>query len=352
VRGPPERGCLDSALLAEDIRELGVGADGCARAELLGADRGPDALVGADPSQDANSKEGVATPRNGKGRAPYVSNPLSATPVAGDVPRLDNLSHNKPVMWVHVHKSMGTFIYWLALLNKENLVRPSFNGNWWPHDTPSGANHGVSCQDRFSWFDWSNATWGQIEHTISDSDLCHDHFNYGIFIRDPNELAISKASFENYTANETLVSLGCLQDTTGELNITDACNHAAHKKHNWRLWWFWDNFLVRTLGGEDVWSLPAGEVTEEHVQKVIARLLKFDAVLFMDDFEDTDYLKSTIGWHPKHYKKAKRHKNKAKHVVELTDEQADMARHTNRFNYMVFDYFRKIPMQTRVRKFQ
>jgi len=72
----------------------------------------------------------------------------------------------------------------------------------------------------------------------------------------------------------------------------------------------------------------------------------------MEDFENPDYLKGTIGWHPKHYKKAKRHKNKAKHVVNLTDEQAEMARHTNRFDYMVLDYFRKIPMQTRVRKFQ
>jgi len=255
-------------------------------------------------------------------------------------------------MWVHIHKSMGTFIYWLALLNGENLVRPSFNGNWWPHDTPSGANKRVSCQDRSSWFDWSNATWGQIEHTIGDDDLCHNQFNYGIFIRDPNDLAISKASFENYTANETLASLSCLLDATGDLNRAQGCNHAAHKKHDWRLWWFWDNFLVRTLGGEEIWSLPAGGVTEAHVQKVIARLSKFDAVLFMDDFDHTEYLKSTIGWHPKHYTKAKRHKNKAKHVVELTDEQAEIARHTNRFDYMVLDHFRQIPMQVRIRKFQ
>merc|ERR1719356_2447837 len=154
-----------------------------------------------------------------------------------------NVPHTKPVIWVHIHKSMGTFIYSLAQMNGENVVRPSFNGNWWPCDVPDAVRKGkathCSCQRRTEFFAWSNVTWAQIEHDMDDYNLCHEDFNYGILLRDPNKLAISKASMEKYTPDETVASLSCLvgRDNDNLTEVTRACDSAAPWKNDWKLWW-------------------------------------------------------------------------------------------------------------------
>jgi len=304
------------------MAELGFGAEGCARALEMTVAR---------------------VMRN---------NPLANTPVEGGVPRA-NVSHAKPVIWVHIHKSMGTFIYSMAMLNHENVVRPSFNGNWWPYDTPDAVDKGkathADCSKRAEYFAWSNVTWAQIEHTMDEYNLCHNHFNYGTLLRDPNTLAISKASMEMYTPDETIASMSCLVRRGNDTDLTHACNHAAPLKNDWRLWWFYDNFLVRTLGGQSVWSLPAGGITEEHAHKAIERLSKFEVVMFAEDFEDKAYLETAIGWRQEFFDTA--YKRPSTHVVEFTDEQNKQARLTNRFDYMVYDHFKRIPMQKRVNKF-
>ncbi|CAK0812043.1 unnamed protein product [Prorocentrum cordatum] len=320
--GADSPSCLDYDLLAEDMGELGFGGEGCAEA--------------------AQSM-----------RARARGNPLANRPVDGQVPRA-NVSHSKPVVWVHVHKSMGTFIYSMALLNHENVVRPSFNGNWWPFDTPDAVWRGkathADCSKRSEYFAWSNVTWAQIEHVVDDYNLCHEDFNYGTLLRDPNELAISKASMEKYTLEETIASLNCLKGV-GEAgpDLTHACDRTTPSGKA-TLWWFFDNFLVRTLGGHSVWSLPAGGVTEEHAHKAIERLSKFEVVMFAADFEDKRYLETAIGWRPEFFDKA--YKRPSTHVAELTDKQKDQARLANRFDYMVYDHFKRIPMRRRVKKFQ
>jgi hypothetical protein len=322
-----QTGCLDSALLAEDMGELGFSAKGCDTALQMGADV-----------------------RSGKPDWwPYD------TPDAGQVSPA-NVSHTKPVVWVHIHKSMGTFIYSLAMMSHENVVQPSYNGNWWPYDTPDAVRKGhathADCSKRSEWFAWSNVTWGQIEHDIDDYNLCHDHFNYGILLRDPSALAISKASMEMYTPGQTIDSMSCLVrgENDDMTDLTRKCDYAAPMKHHWKLWWFYDNFLVRTLGGQSVWSLPAGGITEEHAHNAIERLSKFEVVMFGEDFEDTAHLQATIGWRPEFFDKA--FKRPSTHVVEFTDEQNSQARHNNRFDYMVYDHFKSIPIQQRVKKFQ
>jgi hypothetical protein len=259
---------------------------------------------------------------------------------------------------------MGTFICSLAKMSGENIVRPSMNGNWLPYDTPDPAGRrkgmpngekGADCSKRLEFFEWSNATWGQIEHELEDYNLCHDHFNYGILLRDPNEIAMSKANFEKFLPEEAIASLSCLaereSDNVTELgSLTQTCDRAARTKNGWKLWWFFDNFLVRMLGGYSVWSLPAGGVTEEHAQLAIQRLSKFEVVMFPEDFEDTEYLETAIGWRSEHYEKAS--KRSSDHTIQLTDEQNGQARLANRFDYMVYDHFKSIPIQQRVKKFQ
>jgi len=112
----------------------------------------------------------------------------------------------------------------------------------------------------------------------------------------------------------------------------------------------WDNFAIRMLAGGAVWGLPAGAITEEHADKAIQRLSKFDVVMFEEDFEKKEYLERAIGWRPENYEKT--WKRPSTHVVELTHEQDAQARFTNRFDYKVYDHFRRMPMQKRVKKFQ
>jgi len=186
---------------------------------------------------------------------------------------------------------------------------------------------------------------------MENHNLCHEQFNYGILLRDPNKLAISKASMESYSSVETLASLSCLVGGSSHKEHLDwACDNAAPIKNTWRLWWFWDNFLVRMLAGGAVWGLPPGEITEEHAHLAIQRLSKFNVVMFAGDFEDKGHLESTIGWRPEKYDKV--WKRPSSHVVELTDEQDAQARVTNRFDYMVYDHFKSMPIQQRVKKFQ
>merc|ERR1712224_902912 len=83
--------------------------------------------------------------------------------------RRQSATRAKPVMWLHVHKAMGSMFYQVARYNQEKVVEPSFNGNWWPYDTPSGDQRTrPSCEKRANYFRSTGATWGQIEHTLVD----------------------------------------------------------------------------------------------------------------------------------------------------------------------------------------
>jgi len=256
----------------------------------------------------------------------------------------------KPVMWLHVHKAMGSMFYVQAGRNNESIVQPSFNGNWWPHDTRSGGHGGPSCEKRIKHFRDTGATWGQIEHAVTDDDLCHKDFNYGTFLRDPNELAVSKANFERFTPDQTIDALECLvQD---KIEKSKACQESCQNIHGEHLWMFFDNFLVRTLGGDEVWKLEAGMVEEKHAQKAIERLSKFEAVVLKDDLinaASADHVAASFGWNNIMTKKPI---NPSKHLSSLNSAQAKMARHTNRFDYMVLEHFQKIPVKNRVRAFK
>jgi len=259
----------------------------------------------------------------------------------------------KPVMWLHVHKAMGTMFHLQARANNEKIVEPSFNGNWWKHDTPSGHHGGLSCEKRINYFMNSGATWGQIEHTVADDELCHEGFNYGTFLRDPNELAISKASYERFLPNQTIASLQCLVQES--VRKSKACWEATPVRFGSKmaqLWMFFDNFLVRTLGGDEVWKLGAGQVTEVHAQRAIDRLSKFEAIVLKEDLISdaaAHHVARSFGWKTIMTQKPV---NPSVHVTELNSTQAQMARHTNRFDYMVLEHFQKIPLKQRVRAFK
>ena len=59
----------------------------------------------------------------------------------------------------------------------------------------------------------------------------------------------------------------------------------------------WDNFLTRTLGGPDVFRLPARALNQTHLTKAKDRLRGFEVIMMLDEFDtDSAQLAHVMGW--------------------------------------------------------
>ena len=59
----------------------------------------------------------------------------------------------------------------------------------------------------------------------------------------------------------------------------------------------WDNFLTRTLGGPDIFRLPARSLNATHLEQAKQKLSNFEIVMMLDEFDtDSAQLAHVLGW--------------------------------------------------------
>jgi len=259
----------------------------------------------------------------------------------------------KPMMWVHIHKAGGSFMCAAAHLNKEKVVKGG-NCNWGP-DGGQGAHYlrhqHTSCKERNKHFGGNNYTWGQIEQVLDD-EFCFDTFDYGIWLRDPVKLALSEANYK-YFAKDVEKNLACAtrEFKKGE-NPQTICPDPIDDVP---LWKYFDNYVVRVLGGPKVYNLQPGKVTEEHAKAAMQLLSKFKVRVSMDNVVQSkeaqeDFLQE-LGWHEwpatddfktrqgLRMEKSKAKKRKSMITFSLAEELK--IREQNKYDYMLYEYVSK-----------
>merc|ERR1719305_540557 len=98
-------------------------------------------------------------------------------------------------------------------------------------------------------------------------------------LRDPVEHAVSSTRFDDIDAKK---NIACLR--------ARSCTNALHERRDHYIgpeFHVYDNFMIRRMLGETGMQIKPGGVTQEHANKVIEMLEKFEVVAILDNFGDT-----------------------------------------------------------------
>ena len=243
---------------------------------------------------------------------PPVSPPpsLLAPPRAPSLPLLTPPAPpRKPVIWLHIHKSAGTWICQQAKLRGERIVQPEVTCNYKDHSLDGALESGlrprrIPCSQRLQAYQWQGATWGQIEREFNHEDVgCGMDFLYGITVREPEHLMASVAKYNHFWVQDVVP---WLRSHAGRWPTSESC----YSKEVWHCgdiaklpvlrsgcqpdgcrfsFQFFDNFAVRLLNGYSGYWLPPGMVNQSHLSHAKQVISNCDIVLQLETL-DNDYV--------------------------------------------------------------
>ena len=211
--------------------------------------------------------------------------------------------NNRPVVFLHLHKAGGTTMCDLAQLNGETLdeVQPHENcaikgdGNWLDKN---GIYPGYSrsCASRAE--EARAHSFMAIERWM-DTDMCDDVAQYAVVLRDPIDRLISNTIFEQAVMHWDTDTSSILEMVAPNASFRlsgDRENHPSEMISQGTA--AYDNFLVRTLAGPEVFALPAGQLTRTHLDEAKRRLARFDAVMVLERLNEQApaQLSHFLGW--------------------------------------------------------
>jgi hypothetical protein len=210
----------------------------------------------------------------------------------------------KKVVHHHIHNSAGTWMCENARLAGETTTSREHNCNmYWAHefnrdlsmDGPhlNAPQHGyptMTCQKRLKEMaeEDQGLSFSCIERWLDygHGDWCPLNLTYTTIVRDP--LKRMGTTMDMDYGNSESIALQALKDGIAEMpnNRRWLSSHIP-----------FDNLMVRSLNGPDVFRLPLGNITEEHLEKAKRRLEQFDVVLAIPTlYTDMIQLHEMIGW--------------------------------------------------------
>jgi len=239
----------------------------------------------------------------------------------------------KPVVWIHIHKSGGSTVCEAARQNGEHTALGDVgNCNFLSDDVgllyrESSDLKPPTCEERMQKVRAQSVTWMQIEREFNKGDFC-DGFLYGISLRDPAMLAQSLVNYNGIGAGYKK----CLEQPA------ENCVENAKKDPAWM---FFDNFMVRVLGGHDVMMLPPGSINATHEKMALDILAKFHVVVRTEDFNKNaalELFRETFGWSAPDA--LRKHKNSEVNVVTFSEEELTIYKELNQHDYAIYNSVR------------
>lgn len=205
----------------------------------------------------------------------------------------------RKVLWVHIHKAAGNLMCALAKQSFERAVVPEVTcnyagpGHWDMFHTSQSNDHiieGYSCEERSRLYDEQNATWGQIERQLLDSDLCPG-FTYGTMLRNPLTLMLS---YVNFLDVEDPPDFPRGKSGLDALRIALRKNKTGPTQHSGGRWKMFDNYQTRVFA--NAMDVPAGRIDESHVDLARHRLQRFKIVSRLEDLMPDHPMFDVLGW--------------------------------------------------------
>lgn len=206
------------------------------------------------------------------------------------------LRTRKAMVFLHVHKSLGTWMCTNARANGATTPMQDIDcaepGDMvWSAKTWDFFNEN-SCYERTYLVRSNNYTFHEIERWIDFrkepyGDFCPSQLIYSIVIRDPvkriqSQMAANRADFAQ--VSDWLQSGQAIPEPNGMLFMF---SHVPY-----------DNFYIRTLCGRDCYFLAPGQITREHLERAKAQLDQIDVVMIGEHFlTDLMQLEQAMGWH-------------------------------------------------------
>jgi len=277
----------------------------------------------------------------------------------------DPLPLRKPVLYTHLHKSAGTSMCTLAVLNNESVNDPYFDTNC--NTDEDGCNAGLqpdggvaktqkTCAERMSEAAATGFSYMGIEKWVDDfSPASCPGLLYATVVREPMSRIVSNTEFArslgwNATNDEimTLLQPGTSADTTvghappsrrnASQEMHSGCRHIERSVASF------DNFYVRTFGGWDVFSKPAGTLNSDDLEKAKERLAQFSIVIALESFDaQAIQLAGVLGWTKLELPEANVETERdslpeAQPDVDFTDEQLIQLTKANALDSILYSY--------------
>lgn len=261
----------------------------------------------------------------------------------------------KPVMYFHIHKSGGTIMCAQAVEKGERVVQSGHYcgsnefhdwaalGDWpWFVEVGYFFNHTCAecshtCADRVAMFG-DEYTWNSVERQLDSGDLCFDDFVYVTIMRETISRLTSQLNYEPFNRSGFV---SCLADAVESQNASAYCpqNQIEQPAIIARDlgYVFFDNYVVRMLGGSHTATLPPGGVNASHFAAAVAVLDRFDLVIPLEELNSERAhaaLDSVLGWHPGEEERTR----ETEHVEHFTEQELESLRSINKFDIALYNH--------------
>lgn len=195
-----------------------------------------------------------------------------------------------PIVFVHLHKAMGTTICGLAKRHEQmTAYQRGHNCNLLDDSpkTPEFSN-GYSCAQRAQVVEKASEpiSFMAIERFM-DPVVCPDQFLYLIVVRKPLDRIVSHANYDHHkTGIMPLMHTYPPHMTAGK---------KAHPHWNKFSKTTFNNFYVRVLNGKKTF-VSEDPITQAHLQIAQDKLSKFQYVIIQERFNEAGPLLASLGW--------------------------------------------------------
>lgn len=163
--------------------------------------------------------------------------------------------------------------------------------------SPSSFRSGMTCSRRLAaYHDPAHfVTWAAIEHELCEGDLCFDDFSYGTVLRDTISRIQSHVNYEGPT--NVSGHIACIEARDAGACPVEKLRAGLNRTRNYI---FFDNLVVRMLGGCDAMNQPPGGVNTSHLDAALAVLKRFDFVIQLGTLLSRpaqELMDRVMGWH-------------------------------------------------------
>lgn len=243
----------------------------------------------------------------------------------------------KPIYWVHLHNQGGTFMCIEAHNQGENHLPNCILPNDFCGHNDFGSGNRQYCKQRLQHSQaGAGMSFSEVERPLEYSDFtCTDEMLYGIMLREPMDGMRSTASNNNFDDVDKENIVNAIETKQEHLE-----QHTGHKcLSSWDTYQHFDNYATRMLGG--AYGLPAGMVTESHLELAKARLRNMSVVLIFGDLANhVSQLNATFHWQPELWDTVNDvHVPYApEFAAAFTDEQVTKLTEANSLDYELWHY--------------